>query len=1819
MPRFVLAVLAAATLTASQGALARESPVPDRRFVPTAGQILNGTGIESVRETTLEACRMACLRNRACRGLNFDARAYTCRLLSRIEGQEPFAGSISARIVETSFEVRRLARQRASELSFLDPPQLRAARDLAARVGTRVVANDGDWQSALATAAQAERIGNFELAAHQYAVAATIADGADAWRGLARILLGQEGGDYRERLRRNEDALSAAIDAYLRSDANLARVEALEVMAEALDKLEQGRRMIEALRLGASIAERAETATKLDDALSRHGFRVTGHTVDSDSATARICIQFSDPLAGERIDYAPYVRIRGGDRLPVEAGDRQLCVDGVRRGERYEVTVRAGLPSAAGEPLHRAVRISAHVRDRRPAVRFVGPAYVLPRSANAAIPIRTVNATTVEIAIHRLGERSLLPAVRDLFFNRALDRWREEEIADRRGEAVWSGTSEVHGALNKEATTAIPIGEAVGRFQPGVYVMTARVPGVHRRYERAATQWFIVTDLGLATMKGIDGLHVFVRSLSSAQPVEGAKINLLARNNEILASEAADARGYARFAPGLTRGAGGMAPAMLTVATEGDFAFLDLAMPGFDLSDRGVEGRPAPGPVDVFAATERGVYRPGEVVHLVALARDEHANAIGDLPLTLVVERPDGVEHHRALLEDQGAGGRAHSFPLGAGVPRGVWALQIHTDPATGPVVRKSFLVEDFVPERIDFDLGVPHGMLVPSEPVSISLAARHLHGAPGADLAVSGTIRVAEAKSLAGFPGFRFGLADERVNAVSEPLASIRTDARGEVRFQAPIPSVGPATKPLEAIVTVHVRDESGRPVERNATRALAPAGPLIGIRPLFGGQAPEDGLARFEAVAVGDGGRRMALEGVDWSLSRITRDWLWYRHRGVWRHEPVTSRHRVADGTVSLGAEERAVIEVPVEWGRYEIELSATGETRAAASHRFDAGWYAGDATADAPDVLAVGLDRDEYRLGDTATLRLEPRTDGEVLIAVLDNRLIESRTLAVTAGETSAELLVTEDWGPGAYVTATLVRPMDPAAGRNPARALGLAWARVDPGDRALDVAFTTPDEVAPRGPLDASVRIENLPAGETAYVAVAAVDAGILNLTGFPVPDPDAHYFGQRALGVEMRDLYGRLIDGMQGVRGTLRQGGDGYSPRSRTRTPPAEALVAEFSGVVEAGEDGTASARFSLPDFNGTVRLTAVAWSRSAVGHAAKDVLVRDPIVVAAAAPRFLAPGDRSRIRFELTHVKGPAGEVSVELESEAGIELGSGTVGWSTTLGPGETRGFSVPIAATAIGDARVRIDTTTPGGATLTKELTLPVRHNDPERVRRARITLAADGGSYVIDAGAFAGLAPGTARATLASGAVAAFDAPGLLMELDRYPYGCTEQQVSRALPLLHLHDVADALDLGRATGVSERIEAVIARILSNQSGAGSFGLWRAGRGDPWLDAYVTDFLSRASAEGRSVPASALKAALENLSSTVNYAADFRSGGEAVAYALMVLAREGRASIGDLRYYADAKADALATPMARAQLGAALAFYGERARSDRLFRMATTQVLTASDAERGRRADYGSHLRDAAAVLALAAEAGSDAVDVPALTDAIRARGRGPTSTQEKAWMLLATSALLKRGTPGLRVDGEPPEGPIVRTIRPGEVSHRPITVENAGPATEIVLTTAGVPTEPGPAGGNGYRIERSYYSPEGEQVGTERVAQNARLVAVLTVETEQDLAGRLIVDDPLPAGFEIDNPHLLRAGAIDAFPWLTPSDEVRTAEFRTDRFLAAVDHDGKGTFHLAYIVRAVSPGHYRHPAAIVEDMYRPEHRAWTKTGRVEVVAAP
>ena len=1808
--KFIVLTLALlpALFNLTQGAVAQEG-APEFRFVVTTDMDFYGSDLDALFDTNLSSCIRACTNNRACKAFTFNTRSGSCFPKAEVSAQTPYEGAVSAEKVPTDPVVLQQAASSVADLTFLGASELTAAYYQARNLGLLHRANGGDLQGALEAARSQAAAGKLMPAMWWTGVAISLSDRGDLWTEYSRLLLAlkKEDSGRREYEKR---AVNAAINGYLRGESDGARASALVALAEVLEFTRRGRDMIPALRLAHSLQARRDIGAALDQAIGKYGFRITESTVESDSVTPRICAEFSENLVKTGVDYEPFVRLPDPS-LVVQAEGRQLCVDGVKHGERYSITLREGLPGASGEALHRDVELTHYVRDRSPSVRFPGRSYVLPKSAEAALPVVTVNLTKLDLRLRRISDRNLLRAVQDDFFGRPLSQWQDEVFANEIAEEVWVGTAEMGRELNRDITTRLPLGEAIAGQPAGIYALSARVPGADPYEDAGATQWFVLSDLGLSTMSGTDGLHVLVHGLSDAGAREGIEVTLVSRANAVLGRAMTDGDGHVLFEPGLTRGAGGAEPA-LVLAQQGDedIGFLSLSDPAFDLSDRGVEGRAPAGPVDVFLTTDRGAYRAGETIHATVLARDDLANAIEGLPLTAILSRPDGVEYRRRVSDGGKVGGHVFALAVGPSAPRGTWRLEIKSDPKAPALASQTLLVEDFLPERIDFDLTLPDAPLRVADSPALSIDARYLFGAPGADLSIDGQVTLYAVTSVADWPGYQFGRYDARGTSRSTYFGDARTDAQGQAIVALDLPVLEGVGQPLEALIVARLADGSARPVERRLTARVRPATPIIGIKPLFEYEVGEGSEAAFEVIGLGPDLRALPMQ-VSWTLNRIETHYQWYQLYGNWDWEPTTKRTRIATGTADLGTGPLALSQ-PVDWGHYELVIERLDGEYTSAAFDFYAGWYASADTSATPDKLEMSLDRDSYHPGDTARLRIVPRTGGTALITVMSNHVIERQAVTVQAGETVIPLNVTAEWGGGAYVTATVIRPMDVAAGQNPARALGLAHATIDQPGKRLTVSIDVPEVADPRQTEKVRVVVDGASEGQDVWLTLAAVDLGILNLTGFQSPDPKGHYYGQRRLGMELRDVYGRLIDGMNGDMGVVRSGGDEPGGARLQSPPPTQELMASFSGPVEVGANGEAFVTIDLPAFNGTVRLMAVAWSGKAVGQAETDMLVRDPVVVTASLPRFLAPGDTSRLRLEVVHADGPSGQTQLAL-SAIGQGLNLGAAPAKFTLADGGKATFDIPVQAGHVGDPAIEIKLTTPGGRVLTQVVNLPVRANDPVVAQTRRFSLGV-GDQFLLSKDVFTGLRPGTGRAILSAGPLAKFDAPGLLAALDGYPYGCTEQVTSKAMPLLYLSSVAEASGLGSGPAVQARVDGAIARVLTRQASNGAFGLWRAESGDFWLDAYASDFLSRARAEGFSVPDQAFRRAMDNLRNQVNYAPDFDEGGEDIAYALMVLAREGAAAMGDLRYYVDIKADAFDTPLAAAQLGAALASYGDQTRADEMFRRASRLLSGERSNVPYWRADYGTHLRDTAGILALATEAGSTVIDRGRYSDRL-SRASGYLSTQESAWTLLAAHALIKAPEQsGLRVNGAAVTGPFVQVLEDdADVRGLEITASD-GKNTDITLTTMGVPEVAPRAGGTGYSIKRSYYDMDGQEIDGTAFAVGDRFVTVLIVEAHEKVGARLMIDDPLPAGVEIDNPSLLSSGNVQALDWLRPSN-AEHAEFRSDRFLAAVNTHRGGAVTLAYIARAVTPGEFHQPAASVEDMYRPRYRARTDTGRVIV----
>ena len=1575
-------------------------------------------------------------------------------------------------------------------------------------------------------------------------------------------------------------------------------------------------------------------------------YRRTG--IDASKADGEACLFFNKPLvADDSVKYGDFVRIRPDVKSAVRPVDDKLCIGGLAYGHDYNVRLLAGLPARDGSKLTEEQKVDVALGARPAVVSLPGKGFILPRGeASVGLPITTINVAQVGIAVFRVGERGL-----DRF---AADRWdasfpgREPVTSSwtlrswlngENGTQLWRGRMDVRNTLNQSVTTAFPIRDAVKDWTPGAYFVVAwnaaQEPPKSGEYDPdddAPTSggitgmWVIDTDIALTSFSGRDGLDVYARSLGSAQALANIELALVSRGNDVLARAMTDATGHVQFAAALMKGRGAAEPVavMATNAASKEFSRLELTRSAFDLSDRGVDGRAQPGPVDAFLYSERGVYRPGETVQLMALLRDDSANALGNLPVTLIVKRPDGSEFTRFAAALQPAGGLYQAIDLPKSARRGRWSVGAYLDPKAAPVGTLDFSVEDFVPEKLKVELSADAPLLRAGNASRFDVQADFLYGAPAAGLTVEGDMRVTlDDQPFASFARYRFGLESAR-EKFEPPLINLSapdTDAKGKSQLIWAGDGIKDTALPLKAQVQVRVFEPgNGRATKNDRTLPLRTREAYIGIRPVFEGRYASEGRdVQFELVAVDADGKAIALPQADYKIERILYSYQWYQQDGRWHWQSIVSDRLVTAEPVGLKADGPIQVARRLSWGSYKITVSDR-QTNSASSMSFYVGWYGGSGNEEAaPDTLKVASDKQKYLAGESAKLRIEAPFAGEALIAVATDRIVATYTAKVSPEGNTIDIPVKPEWGAGAYALVTAWRPLSSRADRAPARAIGTVWLGLDPAQRTLEVQMAAPEKVTPRQKIEVPVRIANA-AGPDAFVTLSAVDEGILQLTKYKSPRPQDFYFGKRRLGVEMRDDYGRLLDTHADDLGRLRSGGDAGEIGGLDIVPTR--TVALFSGPVKLDDKGEARIALEIPDFIGQLRLMAVAYDKAKVGSADARLFVRDAVTAEVVLPRFLSPGDQSRVALSLHNVEGAAGDYEVKLEATGAVALAR-PFSETRKLAAGQRELLTVPLQAGEPGYGKVAVAVAGPGGFAVRREWDIQVRAaQTPTAVDT--VTQLEASKELTLDRNVTAPFADGTAQVSVALSRVPGIDVPGLLRALDKYPFGCIEQTTSRALPLLYYNDVA-LLGYGPSDPrVTDRVQEAIYKIADMQMSDGSFGMWGSfsSPAAEWLQPYALDFLLRARDQKMAVPAATLQRGLTWLNRSVE-----RFSPSAQAYGWYVLAKAGLADASRVRYFQDAKAAEIRSGLAWVQLAAALNLVGEPGRGRLAFGQARQHIDDRESSDY-----YGSALRNRAALLALAAEAGGRE-GVTAVLGSVRDRLVAhveETTTQEQAWLVLAAHAL--GGTGGelaYAVDGDrksTTRDPVVLNPDAAQLG-RGLKVRNeGGQPVWLQVTTRGVPKEPLPASAEGLSLTRSFLTFDGEAADLTRLRQNQRLIVSLQGRNVDGGYHELALLDLLPAGFEIES--VLNEETVKSFPFLGTLTETRISEGRDDRFFAAInvgtrpyrswfDSETKNPneFHVAYVVRAVTPGRFALPAANVSDMYAPRIHARTAMGLVEI----
>ena len=1537
-------------------------------------------------------------------------------------------------------------------------------------------------------------------------------------------------------------------------------------------------------------------------------------TVEPDRAVPSACLSLSSDLPrGSASALEPYVAIEPKTDHSLQVRGKDLCVNGLRHGQAYTITLKAGLRAADGSALSRTVPVSLVVPDRERQLSFDQGKTLLPFTKGVGLPLKSVNVAKAHIALYRFSDRALVDQIVNDWFGTAVNGYNLDTIVER-STKVFEGSLAIATVQNKQVSTTIPVDQLVKGLQPGVYVALATPEGEKPEADvERATQWFSISDIGLTTVKSSSGLLVSARSLGSAKPLGGVDLKLLSQANEVLGAYKTDRDGRFIIPAGLLRGEHGDAPKVLAaLGADGQFTWLQLDAPALDLSDLDIKGRAPPETNDAFLWTDRGIYRPGETIHLGALLRDRNARSVSGLPLTLHIVRPDAIEVEKRSLDLASASGGTLDFAVPDNAYSGIWRIWASAGDKK-EIGTISVSVQDFVPPRLEAKLSTPPGPLAAGAAIEATVAADYFYGSPGSDLTgqVEATLQPA-VNPFKGYEDFSFGLTQEPFLPKALTAQDFTTDDKGRAAVVFPGEDTPDTTGPLQVTLHASVNDVDGRPAQVDLTKVLHTADRFIGLRAKFAGGLADGADAAFDVALVDGDGKPVGSDGVKWDLVKEDYQYNYFYRDGRWQSRETITDARVNGGELALNAQGRGAITARVTSGRWRLEAyDASGKV--ATSLRFGAGWWASSQSDNRkPEVMAVTLDA--HAPPGVVRAMVEPSFAGRVLVMLDGNGLHGVQEREMPKGGGAVEFDAADVPASGAYVLAVAVSPAGGVLPRLPVRAVGLAWVAGASAAHKLDVALQAADVVHPKQRLDVDVAVTGAAPGEATFVTLAAVDEAVLRMTDFAMPDPADHYLGRREPGFELRDVYGSLID-PSGQPGQLTQGGDGNAnAKAGGLDVKTFKTLALFQGPVKLDAEGHATLSVDVPEFSGRVRLMAVAWTADRFGHADRPVTVRPPLLAEFTLPRFLAPGDKAVARLMLTDLEAPEQSYAVTVKAEGAVSLDKADALFKD-LKRDKRRFVDRTLTASAVpGVGRIHLTATGEDGSVTERDFEIAVRTPNVYATNRQIVTLS-PGQRLVADDALGAGLVAGTGSLAVTASVMPAFDVPGLLASLRSYPYGCAEQTISRAFPELFVKRFGGPLAVPVADGVTA--QGAIQRLFSLQASDGSFGYWSAfDTGNLWLTAYAVDFLQHARAQGLSVPESMESRAVTWLVSRFGTLDTDPQNVAGAAYTAIVLARANKLDLSQLRYVAARTGDRLPSDIARFQLAAALTRVGERDIALRL--------VEANPVVRDPRIylnDYGSVLRDRAMALSLAAEeklVSQNALFSQATDLARMASGKGWLSTQEQAW-LLRTAFDLRTSTP-LRVDldGKPTAGKetsVTATMPLGR--GRRSELVNRGEGTVYVsLASTGISSGVQLPEASGFTIKRSYFHLNGTSADLADVHQNDEMVVVVEGTMADAVERKVLAVDMLPAGLEPETVGLSGDRDTGQFAWLKELTEPTFTALRDDRYLAGLNlSGGNARFKFAYLVRAVTPGTYSRPGPQVEDMYAPAYHARGEAGTLEV----
>jgi len=1340
----------------------------------------------------------------------------------------------------------------------------------------------------------------------------------------------------------------------------------------------------------------------------------------------------------------------------------------------------------------------------------------------------------------------------------------------------------------------------------------------------------VVSDIGMIVKKGNNNIFVFCHSLLTGNKLQGAKITFVSDNNQEIYTATTDGDGVAQFDYSDRTKYPGKDVVAIIAASGNDFSFMYLNDNGVNMSPFDIGGKTTSNvPYDVFMYGCRDLYRPGDTINLNTIVRTFDWHTLKDVPVKYKVTMPNGkqLQEIKGTLDPEGSCDISFSVPSAA--MTGAYTVTMYSG---NDVLLKSlgFMVEEFMPQRIKVNVQSDAQQYEVGATANIYVQANELFGPPAANKNYQSTLNLDFTPfSSKSFSDYSFNITRPQNISFQQLSSDGTTDDKGTATISYQLPdqrNVGVLTG--NSIITVF--DETGRPVNRSLQFKVYTQKVFYGIKNFDSWVGTNKPLNIAFAAADKNGAPYPASTTAYVQVLRHTWETVLTNNYNTYRYASQEVKRTVYYKDAVFQGGNTSIDYTPTESGEYEVRISPYSGSDSYVSYYFYA-WGEGTTQNNSFQVQKEGnirilSDVASYKPGDEAKLVFNCPFDGELIVTVEQNEVLEKYFVHTDKKSANLSIPINKDDVPGIYVSASLIRPLsDNSIPLTIAR--GFVPIKVEDAANKIPVQITAVDNCHSKTTQKISVKTQ--PGAE---VTIAAVDEGTLQITDFKTPDPYNYFYSKRALEVNTYDIYPRVLPelfassmgGDEGLEGRLNPVG-----AKRIR------ILSYWSGTLKADGNGNCAYTIDIPEFSGSLRVMAVAYKGRAFGSNEHNITVADPVVISSSLPRFLSPNDQNTLNVSLTNTTGKTMNASANINVSGPLQI-SGSTSQQVEIPAHSEKDISFQLNATAsinVGKVSIAVKA---NGATYTEDEEIPVRPPTPlEKLTEAG---EVDGGQSK-DINLTTSYASNDATKgyiLISKSPLAQFNKN--LGDLLNYPYGCMEQTVSTAFPVLYYNSLVKAM--GQKTtnqryNPSFIINEAIKKIYASQEYNGGLAYW-PGMGDMyeswWCSAYAMHFLLEAKKSGYDVDNTVMDNLTQYLQNQVNtqktetyYYYDNKGVlqqrvvyMEEVFYSLYVLAAAGHPNLPVMNYFKSSPA--LMTLDSKYMLAAAYALTGD-------MRAFSALLPAGFDGERATRdlsGSFYSYLRDESISLATLVDVQPQNPQIPVLVKHISDELRKNVwySTQENAFALIALgkqsqAALKSNATASLWIDG----------VKVGDISNDQLTVVAHQDITnkKVEIKTNGTgpiyyyyETQGIPEGGkfkeeDSYlQVRKSFYDNNGNPLTDLNFKQNQLVVVKIHLETlDYRYVQNVAVTDIIPACFEIENP---RINPDRELQWIKDKATPDYMDIRDDRITLFVNATPKEQ-NFYYLVRVVAAGKYVMGPVGADAMYDDSYHSYSGSGTVSV----